>query len=806
MALPTGLNDLAKLTLLASDESYFSSQFPFFNLLQPLPDTPTYNVSPQYDIVPALSFQQDFDRTDNTTGFKVIAYKNVQTNEVIIAFGGTDGINAQDWASNVEHLGWNQWASDNGRNRTAVFNYLASLDPTTKIHFTGQSLGGALAQYATYEYVQAQQLIATQNNTTFDASRITLTTFNALGGQLGLQRNSPGFNATILNGLGASAHFVIDGDLVSRLGGGHVGGPMYQLDYLSTRINPETGQPYFLDAIAGHRIETGFYGNLTPLVTFDEARPLTPTEVSAYYLQMASLQKISGLLGNILNGKDVSPIESIPRMFAGLSAGLAFGDQSELNTLVKAVLKNLADAGTLTPTQYVALNAIRFGAVRPVVGAVYPITVIAAGLVDAAELVLSCLQSAYAAVKQFLGLPETAGPAAPTALPSHTFFEKMKAFFSFIPEVLSANESISSTQLARLNLDLNQYAQVLLDNTSSTWRTDTLAWLRTQATDVDFQPAEIDQLTVAFYNSLSTMPDLTPAELTLLAQERDAFITDTASGFANAMGDFTQKISNVAFNLGQTISSFTDIQLIDQAYAAELSDPRLSSSVKAVIEDAREIVQRAGQTVVIQSGVGGNPFNSQGFNPDGIPPAMVNLKEGQFRALTINLPFEAAVGGQKLTLSTRWALCQYVCTADEWCGTGWSEWHVRSDDPRRAKTTCCRVAVKQDECLSTLTVTAQLVDSSGSTHSSDEEAMIALADTGDLVDNAGPVINYNNGQSTITYDGDAADNAPTLTTAANHIVHGFGNDILNLEASSAAFNHQIFGGDGHDELHGGQRS
>ena len=114
MALPTGLNDLAKLTLLASDESYFSPQFPFFDLLQPLPDTPSYNISPQYDIVPGLSFQQDFQRSDNATGFKVIAYKNVQTNEVILAFGGTDGADAQDWASNVEHLGWNQWASDNG--------------------------------------------------------------------------------------------------------------------------------------------------------------------------------------------------------------------------------------------------------------------------------------------------------------------------------------------------------------------------------------------------------------------------------------------------------------------------------------------------------------------------------------------------------------------------------------------------------------------------------------------------------------------------------------------------------------------
>lgn len=81
---------------------------------------------------------------------------------------------------------------------------------------------------------------------------------------------------------------------------------------------------------------------------------------------------------------------------------------------------------------------------------------------------------------------------------------------------------------------------------------------------------------------------------------------------------------------------------------------------------------------------------------------------------------------------------------------------------------------------------------------------IKLADAGNLVDNAGPVIEYNNGQPTVTYDGDATDNTPTFTASANHVARGFGgNDVLDLESSSSAFNHQIYGGDGHDELHGG---
>ena len=82
---------------------------------------------------------------------------------------------------------------------------------------------------------------------------------------------------------------------------------------------------------------------------------------------------------------------------------------------------------------------------------------------------------------------------------------------------------------------------------------------------------------------------------------------------------------------------------------------------------------------------------------------------------------------------------------------------------------------------------------------------IKLADTGDLVDSSGPTINYVNGQPNVRYDGDATDNTPMFTAAANHEAYGFsGNDILDLEVSSAAFNHQIFGGDGHDELRGGR--
>jgi hypothetical protein len=137
----------------------------------------------------------------------------------------------------------------------------------------------------------------------------------------------------------------------------------------------------------------------------------------------------------------------------------------------------------------------------------------------------------------------------------------------------------------------------------------------------------------------------------LFAQERDAFISDQGKGFANAVADFTQKFSNVAFSLGQTIGSFSDIQLIDQAYAAELTNPDLSSSAKNAIESAREIFEGAAQTIVVQQGIGPNPFDTIGFNPESASLATSTLKEEGVNTFTAYVPYATGTGGQAMQLT-----------------------------------------------------------------------------------------------------------------------------------------------------------
>jgi Ca2+-binding RTX toxin-like protein len=648
MPVSQTLNDLSKLALVASDTSYFTSAHPVLpgSALAPL-DEGDPTILPRFDFAAGFfEFRQFPDAPGIPTGFKAIAYeKNLvgSPKEVILAFGGTDGPDPTDWVANTQHLGWNQWIA----NKPQIFEYLNSLSPDTKITFTGQSLGGALAQYAAYEWIQSK--IAADPN--FDKSRISLVTFNALGGYLGLTSNLGPYQASVLSGLGQAAHYVITGDLVSRLGGdpttgiGHVGGQVYLLDYRT--VNPDTGELVKLDLIEGHRIETGFYAGLHALDAFTVATPLFQSQTpQQWYLPMASLQNTAGLFGNILNGRDVGRAESVPRLLAGLMAGMTFGNQQEWDTLIKAYLRNQHEAGKLSDSKYALYSGANLPATvvgKPVTAAIYAGSVILAGLADALGLGLDAIQIGFRTLKQFLQI--SSGPAEPVSMSQGEFSQKAVL-------ALAASGAFSDTNSLRRefvahNLNPDGFVQELLNDSSSTWRDAALAYLRDQLPNPD-DKVQATGLAVAFYDTLGATPDLTPADLTLFAQERDAFVTDTASGFANAMADFTQKITNVAFNLGQTISSFADINLIDQAYAAELNDPRLSSSARTAIEEAREIVQRAGQTVVIQKGVGPNPFETPGFVPGGASSATVDERLGEL--FRLSLPFAAGVGGQRVSL------------------------------------------------------------------------------------------------------------------------------------------------------------
>jgi hypothetical protein len=118
MPVSPALNELSKLTLFASDMAYGGTSIPDGTPLGQYHDTPAYDVPAPYSI--SSGFVVGKTIQDSSTGAKAVIFKNDATQELIVAFAGTDGLDSQDWVANTQHFGWNQWESI----REQVFDYV----------------------------------------------------------------------------------------------------------------------------------------------------------------------------------------------------------------------------------------------------------------------------------------------------------------------------------------------------------------------------------------------------------------------------------------------------------------------------------------------------------------------------------------------------------------------------------------------------------------------------------------------------------------------------------------------------------
>ena len=155
---------------------------------------------------------------DAATGFKARAYSDGAGN-YILAFAGTEDF--QDAYQDLANFGMAQWDAEGPFILEFFQDIKNDLDKElNSIQFTGHSLGGALAQYAAYDFV-IEGIIGSEN--------AALTTFNALGGELALDEKYALYNPDLL--ANANIHHYFDpSDLVSMLSP-HLGGPTtnYQL-------------------------------------------------------------------------------------------------------------------------------------------------------------------------------------------------------------------------------------------------------------------------------------------------------------------------------------------------------------------------------------------------------------------------------------------------------------------------------------------------------------------------------------------------------------------------------------------------
>ncbi len=148
-------NSLLHALLVADDQSYNNSPTEGAPLAE-FTDGDNINLMPGgwKDDLTGWTVARRFDDPD--TGFGAVVYKKPSGNgtkfDYIVALQGTRGPNAQDWHGNLTY-GWEKFVGAQGQE---LMNYLTGSRPgdilssTSNIHFTGQSLGGALSQYVAY--------------------------------------------------------------------------------------------------------------------------------------------------------------------------------------------------------------------------------------------------------------------------------------------------------------------------------------------------------------------------------------------------------------------------------------------------------------------------------------------------------------------------------------------------------------------------------------------------------------------------------------------------------------------------------
>lgn len=280
--------------------------------------------------------------SDGSTGFHAIVSVDASGNYVI-AFTGTEP-SGTDALADV-HLGMTQWMESTEAARLRAD--LAAISNATSISFTGHSLGGGLAQYAAYDYRSA--------NTT---TPMSLVTFNAFGGVQGITGRDATYDEGLMAGV-ESVHFVVEGDVVSRLGDGHIGGEVRLLDFGD------------LNFLAAHKLETSFLSAAAEGVTLTSA----PT-VSLDYLNIEAGQLIAAALSNLVIGSTVpnSEAEAWARAAAGMLFALHYAPAEEVAPLAAALMPGLTGvdwevaviSARLTPlsgaTDVVAMSAAFVGA------------------------------------------------------------------------------------------------------------------------------------------------------------------------------------------------------------------------------------------------------------------------------------------------------------------------------------------------------------------------------------------------------------------------------------------------------------
>ncbi len=769
------LNDLRQTLLVACDAAYAGNARPVGSSLAPYFDGNNTNVPFGW----LSNFVVAYVNNEPNTGLKVTIYRRTTGNELIVAFAGTDGLDAVDWSSNAFHLGMNQWSLDQRDIVLAEVQRFA--DPDSVVHFTGQSLGGALAQYA------AHDLLARDD--TF-AGRTTLTTFNGLGGVAAL-RDRGGFNPALATGLLDAAHFRITNDLVSKLGDGHFGGNVYEFDFVDRGRYNEHGQNPFFGVVDAHRIESGFYANLASIGSdFAAAREVTTDELD--YLEIPSLQKLVSKWGNPLQRQDTNAGTASFALIGSLLPAINEAPASEVNALIQTLYDNAYFADQVNVKEWHWSKQQDFGKVLKNAASQPLLSYGSIGVAIVIDAAVRHLGGDYNPVRDFLaqrGVQLSSLNEQPYAV-SDAQYEIAKG-------ILLGNEFFTDVRFAAAN------AQTVLSamRTAGDWARSARDSL---FSFVSVPPGDLASLSMRFAGVL----ERAAAVNTPLSAEHAAYtaeftssarflMLEGAANIAKANPDYVGTLAAADSWQFGSLPSFLQYDEVRDALVAARDDPEVIG-LAATIEEVIDKVEAAGQRVVLAEGRTANPFDGAGFVGESAVQAS-QLLEGSVRSFTAYLPYEAASGGQHISFRLTGAAASKLSVlldADPIAVGVDAEFDLLIPEGSREITFGLQ-AMQDVDIDETLGISAQLVDALGvATHQSHLELNLTLdADVE-------PTTNPTNVKTGTTLDdnrnGDATHRPITGTAAADHLRALAGRD----EAYGQAGDDLIEGSTGADILNG----
>ncbi|MDF0665708.1 MAG: calcium-binding protein [Nitrospira sp.] len=288
-----------------------------------------------------------------------------------------------------------------------------------------------------------------------------------------------------------------------------------------------------------------------------------------------------------------------------------------------------------------------------------------------------------------------------------------------------AEQAEAATQLAGLQFDRDMFANTLaIPGVGINQALNIL----TQAADAAGQSVvQLQKLVSSALVSVGERIQGTVGVVGTIIEDRlVSWLTDVAHGIGNAMSEFFHNVPDTLFDLGRTLS-FADLNPFTNTYAQALDDPKLDPTLRTALEEAQAIVQQAGQTVVIQTGVGPNPFHTPGYAPGGASSATVEERLGELFRLSV--PFAAGAGGQRVSLRLQGPQADQLTVAtDDGAQVIGADGTFQVTVPEGAdQVLFTLVASDEVSADATVTLSATLVDVNGdATHTTQIESVVSV--------------------------------------------------------------------------------